>query len=140
MQRVIRYVLPALAVCVCARADFLYVNSQAYSTPASIAGYRIAEDGSVTPLAGSPFATGGVGVGGGLFAVRRIVATPGGHLFSVNNGSQSISAFSIDPSTGALSPVPGSPFATDNLYLQSSAADISIAVSADEKFLFAPTE
>jgi 6-phosphogluconolactonase len=138
MQRV-ACLLVAFASNFCAQADFLYVNNQVDSTPNNIVGYHVRDDASVALLPGAPFPTGGLGAGGGLFAVRRIVATSSGHLFAVNGNSQSISAFSINPNTGALTPVPGSPFATNNPYLPHS-TDISVAVSNDEKFLFAASQ
>src|SRR5436305_1440807 len=54
---------------------------------------------------GSPFAT---GVDAGALAF-----SPGGGLIAATNvGASSVSVFAVDPSTGALSAVAGSPFST----------------------------
>jgi DNA-binding beta-propeller fold protein YncE len=50
-------------------------------------------------------------------------------LYATNMGSSDISAFSVDPATGTLSPIPGSPFATTN-------GATSIAVSRNFKFAY----
>src|SRR5579862_4394973 len=72
-----------------------------------VAAYTISS-GQLTPVAGSPFATGGV------FPVQAIV-DPSGHFLYVANSLDplgTISAFSIDSSTGVLTPILGSPFTT----------------------------
>ena len=43
-----------------------------------------------------------------------MVTPNGAYLYSANYGSGSVSAYSIDPSTGALTPVAGSPFAAQS--------------------------
>jgi YVTN family beta-propeller protein len=55
----------------------------------------------------------------------------GNYLYAANDGSNSISAFSINPATGALTAVTGSPFSTGG----SSGNGISMA--ATSQFLFA---
>ena len=74
--------------------------------------------GNLTPLPGSPFATGGAGYATdidlphfGLFDLdQNIIANPGGTLlFSTNGGSDTIAVFNIQ-SDGGLIPVEGSPF------------------------------
>lgn len=69
----------------------------------SIGGFSIADDGGLTALNGSPYATAGGPLG--------VSITPDGkHLYASNSLAGSVSAFSIG-NGGALSPVPGSPFA-----------------------------
>ena len=74
--------------------------------------------------------TGDSGASGGFYAVNRIT-TAGNFLYASNDGGGSISAFSIVPSTGALTLI-GSPFATGAGF-----GDISLAASPNGQFLFA---
>ncbi|MGC2742183.1 MAG: MBG domain-containing protein, partial [Candidatus Angelobacter sp.] len=83
-------------------ANFLFVNNQA-ATGNSIAGYSVAVDGTLTALAGSPVATGGLGANAACSSVNRLALSAGNNLLFVSNGGdQTISAFSIDPTSGAL--------------------------------------
>ena len=81
----------------------------------AILAYRRHADGSVAPLPGSPFATGGLGLSfgtdlGPFDSDGAIVADRARRLlFAVNGGSDSIAVFRI-AADGALSPVAGSPF------------------------------
>jgi 6-phosphogluconolactonase (cycloisomerase 2 family) len=72
-----------------------------------IAWFLRSPNGGATGLQpGSPTSTGGTGAGG-------ITVTPDGKFVVVANGvTSNVSVFSLDPGTGALSEVPGSPFAT----------------------------
>jgi 6-phosphogluconolactonase (cycloisomerase 2 family) len=54
-------------------------------------------------------------------------------LYVANGGSNNVSAFSIDPATGVLTAVPGSPFPTG----ASNANCISLATTPDDAFLIA---
>ncbi len=83
----------------------------------AVLAYRRGDDGSLTPLPGSPFLTGGTGwldttysVGpddaDGIMAVDPI----GGVLFVPNGGSKSVAALRMH-ADGSLTPVSGSPFA-----------------------------
>lgn len=74
--------------------------------------------------------TGDSGASGGFYAVNRIT-TAGNFLYASNDGGGSISAFSIVPSTGALTLI-GSPFVTGAGF-----GDISLAASPNGQFLFA---
>lgn len=69
-----------------------------------------ATSGALTPVTGSPFATGS--------AAQTIAIDPAGKFVYVGHnslGSHSlIFGFSIDAATGALAPVPGSPFASSD--------------------------
>lgn len=70
--------------------------------------------GALTPVPGSPFAT-------GSFTVSISIDPTGTLAFVASNnsgssgGSNSISAYTIDPTTGALTPATGSPFSTGNV-------------------------
>jgi 6-phosphogluconolactonase len=119
-------------VCLMAQGTFVYTNND-IAGPNSVSGLSVAADGSLTPVPGSPFATGGTGVNVGLFASNRITSVAvKDFLYAGNSGSDNVSAFAIDPSTGVLTPVPGSPFATGGV---SDRSGISLAPTPDDKFL-----
>jgi len=90
---------------------FLYASNSYPSYPTgSVAGYSIdAATGSLTAVAGSPFVGGPVPVGLTVDPAGRFVfvANQGSYL---TNYSGTVSAFAVDANTGALTPVPGSPF------------------------------
>ena len=89
-----------------APAQFLYVNNNA--APNSVTGYTVnLGTGALTPVAGSPFATGGVG---GFTADIDSIAICRGLLFASNGTSGSVSVLLANGLTGALTPV-GSPYA-----------------------------
>lgn len=90
--------------------------------------FSVAADGSLKVV--SSVATGGSGMGGGAYAVNRIIAS-GSRLFVSNGGNGSVSAFAIDSTTGNLTAA-GSPYATGAGF-----GDISLAATPDGKFLFA---
>src|SRR5262245_52181172 len=93
---------------------FVYTNND--RTPNSVSAFSAAANGSLSPVPGSPFLTGGNGVGGGFFAADRITtAVVKDFLYAANAGTNTVSAFLINPSTGVLTVVPGSPFATGGL-------------------------
>jgi 6-phosphogluconolactonase (cycloisomerase 2 family) len=108
-----------------------YVYSNNVTSPNGVTGYSVGSDGSLTVIPGSPFAAVGDG-GGGYFASRQI-AVWGNFLFASNSDSNSIAVFSIAPSTGALTAVPGSPFALTGV---SAGNSISLAVSPSGNYLF----
>lgn len=117
-----------------AQGNFVYTNNDQPSN--SVSAFSVGADGTLTQIAGSPFATGGTGSGGGLFAANRIgAAIAGDLLFAANTGSNSVSVFKINSSTGALTLVPGSPFATGNLI--ENGTGISVSATPDGKFLMA---
>ena len=89
--------------------NFVYANSaMAPGNVSSIVAFQIdPNSGVLTPIAGSPFATGGNNA-----SVIRIDAS-GRFLYVANRDSSSIAGFAIDQTTGALAAVPGSPTITD---------------------------
>jgi hypothetical protein len=71
--------------------------------------YLLNDEGGFTPVAGSPFVSGGrISDVEGLSAIasRNL-------LFVANDATNSVSALSFDPATGALTPLPGSPYKSE---------------------------
>src|SRR5262249_62009181 len=90
--------------------------------------------GACTSCSGWPFLTGGTGGGGGLFGVNRAATCSGQKLIYVSNaGSHDVSGFFVNPSTGSLDLVPGSPFSTGGV----SRGGIALACTPDGRFLMA---
>ena len=119
---------------VAAAGDLLYqVDPLA---PGAVAGFRIdLNTGALIALPGSPFTNPAPNTTG---ATGIAVAPSGNFLFIVNNGSihsripavqSSVSVFQLDPATGALGPVPGSPFAA-------GMGSLRAAISRNGRFLF----
>jgi len=82
-------------------------------------------DGTLTEVAGSPFATGGKGLvvpAGGDFDSQGAVRIHGKHLFAINPGSNTIAVFNLGEG-GKLEPVAGSPFPSGGV------TPLSLAVS-----------
>lgn len=112
---------------------YVYVNNNVLGTN-TVSAFSVDANGALTPIAGSPFATGGSGIGGGFFAANRVtIGTVRNFLFVANELTTNISVFSIDPATGTLTLVPGSPFAIGG----TSGFGISLGVTPDNRFLFA---
>jgi DNA-binding beta-propeller fold protein YncE len=84
----------------------VYVNDN--TAPVNtIAGFDRHADGTLTPIPGSPFATGGAGTGVGIGSQGALQTAPGGHeLLAVDAGSNQISQLLIGPD-GRLWPLPG---------------------------------
>lgn len=94
--------LPATA----AAADrFVYVSNGFPTDSHQVSALRINADGSLTPVAGSPFNTGGT-------TTEGIVMTPDAQrVYVANFGTSNVSGFNVT-STGGLSTIAGSPFGT----------------------------
>jgi 6-phosphogluconolactonase len=118
-----------------AQGNFVYTNDdQPFNT---VSAFSVVSNGALTPVPGSPFATGGTGFAGGFFAANRIgVAMAGNFLFASNSVSEDVSAFTINPSTGVLTPVAGSPFATGS-HSFSNNLGIAVSPTPDGRFLMA---
>lgn len=86
----------------------------------SVDSYVIGGAGALT--AGGTIATGDQPI--------AVAATPGGtHAYVVNNGTGNISAYSVNSTSGAFTPLAGSPYTTVNL-------PMSIAIHPSGKFAF----
>ena len=109
-----------LTVClpVTVSGQFIYVNNNIGAggcpdpTCNSISGFAVSPGGTLTPLGGSPFATGGNGSFNINIDALGVVVTAG-RLYAANAVSNNISAFTIGAG-GTLTPIPGSPFPTAN--------------------------
>jgi 6-phosphogluconolactonase len=135
MRKTMQVVLLAVFcnVFVMAQGTFVYTNND--RSPNSISAFSAAATGALSPVPGSPFLTGGNGAGGGFFASDRITtAVVKDFLYAANSGSNNVSAFAINPSTGVLTAVPGSPFATGGI---ADGIGISLTATPDDKFLIA---
>ncbi len=114
----------------------LYMLTNPSTAPNAIVALRVDGTGAITPVAGSPFATGGTGmatVPGAEYAHRIVVSRSRNRLFAGNDLDGSIAVFDINSQTGALSPVPGSPFFVADW---GNNPGISLAVSNDGNFLY----
>jgi 6-phosphogluconolactonase (cycloisomerase 2 family) len=117
-----------------AQSNYVYVNNQ--SAANSVFAYSVSPAGVLTSVPGSPFATGGAGKNVVCYGLDRIIVTQVNNLLYVaNQGDMTISGFSINPATGALSLVAGSPFPS-GLSLD-ACQGISIAATPDAHFLMA---
>ena len=100
-----------------ASSEYVYVESNIQAANGnSIYAFKRQPDGSLQPIPGSPFLTGGAGTQDLSLKVgppdsdQNIVASHDSNfLFAVNSGSDSIAVFHIG-SDGALTPIEGSPF------------------------------
>ncbi len=117
-----------------AAQGFIYTNND--TAPNSISAYYFGLDGSQSPVAGQPFTTGQNGSGGGFYSSNRIIVV-NNFLYASNSGSNTVSAYSIDPASGYLTPVSGSPFQTGAFNDPNAGSGISLAATPDGKFLFA---
>jgi 6-phosphogluconolactonase len=127
---------PAHAQSSCSSATFVYVNNNVDGAN-SVSAFCVGTGGALTAVAGSPFATGGSSSGFGYYGSNSITATViGNYLFASDDESNDIAAFSINTTTGALTPVPGSPFAYGSEG-ESNPGGISLAVTPNGKFLYA---
>lgn len=105
----------------------------------AIFAFARADDGSLTPLPGSPFPTGGLGVTptfalGPFDADQEVILNPQGTLlFAVNGGSDTIAVLHVNPD-GSLTPVEGSPFPSggSNPASVNLAGDILCVVNQDQ--------
>lgn len=119
-------------------AQYLYTNNDLAggNTGNTISAYSFDSGGGLGQIAGSPFATGGSGSGGGWVSATRIIVV-NNFLYASNSASNTVSAFAIDPGSGFLTPVSGSPFQTGAFNDPASGSGISLAATPDGKYLYA---
>jgi 6-phosphogluconolactonase len=108
---------PVQAVIAGSQNQFLYV-SNLNDSAGGISAFTIDfNTGALTPIPGSPYATGAAGSFPGPSALA--IGGSGQNILYVGlvgttNANNKIAAFAIDANTGALTAIPGSPFVTGN--------------------------
>jgi 6-phosphogluconolactonase (cycloisomerase 2 family) len=107
---------PVQAVIAGSQNQFLYVSNLNDSS-GGISAFTVEfNTGALTPISGSPYATGTTGSFPGPSALA--ISGNGQILYvglvGTTNANNKIAAFAIDANTGALTAIPGSPFATGN--------------------------
>ncbi|MGZ4874122.1 MAG: MBG domain-containing protein, partial [Candidatus Angelobacter sp.] len=117
-----------------AQGNYVYVNNQAAAN--TVSAYSVSATGALTQLTGSPFSTGGVGANVVCYGLNRITLSPVNNLvFVANTGDRTITSFQINPASGILTRVAGSPFAT--ALTLDTCQGISLAATPDGNFLMA---
>ena len=113
-------------------SPFLYVNNNVPGTPPdnSISAFSVNAGGALSAIAGSPFPTGGEG--DILGAINGLVCC-GRYLYAANAGEASVSGFVVDPASGSLVPVPGSPVTTSAAV---AARAYGVACTPDHSILY----
>jgi 6-phosphogluconolactonase (cycloisomerase 2 family) len=103
----------------------LYVSNDSVS--GLVSGFSIAANGTLTPLAGSPY----TGSGSSSFNHHPdAIKICGNTLFKPMSGSNNVMAWTIN-ANGTLTAVPGAPFASP-----ASGSQVSAACDKDNKFLY----
>jgi 6-phosphogluconolactonase (cycloisomerase 2 family) len=116
-----------------AQREFVYTNDSEYDSPNTVTAFSIESDGMLESIPGSPFHTGAMGTPNSSAGdLDTLIRVQNKFLFVSNYGS--VSVFGIDPKSGKLLLVPGSPFA---IVGPLSGYGIALAVSPDRRFLFA---
>lgn len=114
----------------------VYMLTNPPSAGNAVVALRVSTTGAVSPIAGSPFLTGGTGmamVAGSDYSHRIAVSAATARLFAANELEGSIAVFNINRQTGALTSVPGSPFVVSGW---AGFAGMSLTVSGDGQFLY----
>lgn len=97
---------------------FVYVANPAGN---AVLGFAIQGNGTLTPISGSPFQAGAL--------TSAVAVDPqGALLFAANTNANNVSAYAIDPNTGALGALTGSPFATGGVGPSALAVDANTTV------------
>lgn len=105
---------------------FVFASDDA--PPGNVAAFTIGSTGALTAEPGSPFAT-IPGYAGNTHPSQIVTDPTGSFVYTGLMATGQIAAFSIDASTGALTPVPGSPFAAGNKPLSLAAVNNFLYVS-----------
>lgn len=116
--------------------NVLYIeNNVPADNQNAILAYRRGTDGTLTALAGSPFATAGKGVGNPTQKLGPddsdqclALSDDKKRLFAVNSGSNTIAVFTVN-GDGSLTPVAGSPFPSGGIN------PVSVSVSGDKLYV-----
>ena len=111
------------------QTEFIYTNNN-IKIANSISAFSIAPNGTLSQIPGSPFLTGGTS-SGETVPGSNLITIVGNFLYASNTGSNTISAFLINPTTGNLTTVTGSPFPTG----ESGFSGIALSSTPDGRFL-----
>jgi len=119
-----------MGVAVDPSGKFLFVANQGTSDPTSgtISVYSI-QGTTLTEITGSPFLTENPGDVTGTGPVALAVDPKNNYLYAANQFTNTVSGFSYDSSSGALTEVPGSPFSAGT-------APSGLAITPDGNFLY----
>lgn len=120
-----------MAVVVHPSGDYVYVTSGVSSTENYVAAFAVQGNGSLVQIPGSPFPTQND-------PVAAVIDPTGSFLYVSAFDAQSVDAYQIDKSSGALSPVPGEPFAIPDGSGKCGAWDL--AIEPGGKRLLAPEQ
>ena len=101
-------VLVVMSAGAASAANIVYALTQVNGGPNQIYAFRINAAGGLSLLPGFPMPSGGNG-GPGSFS--EMIKYSGGRLYVINDGSDTLSAFTVNQTTGALTPMPFSPLA-----------------------------
>jgi 6-phosphogluconolactonase (cycloisomerase 2 family) len=116
--------------------NFLYV---ANSNSSSVSAYSFSSAGALTPVAGSPFAT-----GNSITLASNpssMTADPAGHfLYVANLATSNFSVFSINSTSGALTAISGSPYVVTGpvtiTITPPTTTPVALAVDPSGKYLY----
>ena len=126
---------PLYAQSSCASATFVYVNNNVDGAN-SVSAFCVGSGGTVTAVMGSPFPTTGSGSGTAYYGSNSITATVvGNFLYASDYSSNDIAAFSVNTSTGVLTPI--GTFAYGTAEVEPNTGGISLAVTPNGQFLYA---
>ena len=89
-----------------AEGGFVYALEGTDGGPNQIYGFRLNPTGTLTPLPDFPIASGGTA---SAFSFFEHVAYLNGRLYIVNDGTNTVTAFKVNRTTGALTALPFSP-------------------------------
>jgi 6-phosphogluconolactonase (cycloisomerase 2 family) len=114
---------------------FLYVSNH---LTGDITGFRInGSTGALTLISGSPFTDEPQNLGGGLQPYALVASPSGAFLYVSNHGRSTLSVFSIDAVTGALTGISGSPFViSPPPESECSASPFGLALTPSGQFLY----
>lgn len=114
--------------------EFVYTNND-LTVANSVSAFTVDTNGALQLT--NTYPTNGVGTGGGLYSPNRIIVV-GDFLYASNAGDNSLSAFTINTSTGALTAVSQTPYGTQGQNI-STYSGISLAATPDRKHLYVGT-
>jgi hypothetical protein len=123
--------VPSIAGATTPVVGHVYVNDNTTGTN-TIGAFDQHSDGSLTPMAGSPFSAGGAGTGMIIGSQGSIQSTSDGNwVLAVDAGSNQISVLAVD-ADGSLTPAAGSPVSSSGIEPVSIAVHGNLVYVANE--------